>query len=599
MSSVDPRSVYEQRRDERRAARDRLARLDDHLSRLRLVAFAAAALVLWLAYDLARAPPALGWALGGLFFAAVLLHGRVVRRRAAAARAVEYYEAGLARLDERWQGKGAGGSQFADEKHPYAADLDLFGPGSLFERLCTCRTLAGEAALAAWLSRPAEAAEVRARQAAVGELRGRVELREDLALAGDAVRAEVDAATLEAWATAPLRGGSLAVSLGLLALAAATLTLGGLWLAAVLPPWPFAVAFVAELAVLFTLRRLVAEVTRAVDRPERNLLVVARLLARLERERFETPRLAALCAELAQGASSASARILRLARLVDQLNVQRNQMFIPLAILLLWGPLWAGAIERWRARSGAQVTRWLAALGELEALCALSAYAFERPGDPFPELVDEGPRFDGEGLGHPLIPDARSVRNDVRLGGPLRLLLVSGSNMSGKSTLLRTIGTNTVLALAGAPVRATRLVLSPLQVGATLRVLDSLAGGESRFYAEILRLRQLVELAGKTPPLLFLLDEILHGTNSHDRRRGAEAVLRGLLRRGAIGLCTTHDLALADMAEALGAAARNVHFEDTMEGGTLHFDYKMREGVVRRSNALELMRAVGLEVEGG
>ena len=180
--------------------------------------------------------------------------------------------------------------------------------------------------------------------------------------------------------------------------------------------------------------------------------------------------------------------------------------------------------------------------------------------------------------------------------GELRLLIVSGSNMSGKSTLLRTLGINAVLAQAGAPVRARRLRMSPLAVGASIRITDSLQTGVSRFYAEILRLRQILDLTGASMPVLFLIDEFLHGTNSHDRRIGAEALVRGLVDRGAIGLITTHDLALADIAEGLGARAANVHFEDRIEDGQIHFDYALRPGVVRKSNAIELMRSVGLEI---
>jgi DNA mismatch repair ATPase MutS len=242
----------------------------------------------------------------------------------------------------------------------------------------------------------------------------------------------------------------------------------------------------------------------------------------------------------------------------------------------------------------------MATVGELEAAAALGTYAFDRPGDPFPEVLapSEGPLFDGRSLGHPLLPEASCVRNDLSLGvaGGPRALVVSGSNMSGKSTFLRTCGVNVVLALAGAPVRAAALRLSPLALGASIRVVDSLQEGESKFYAEITRLRRILDLTRGEPPVLFLLDEILHGTNSHDRRIGAEAVIRALLERGAIGLVTTHDLALARIAEEPGSRLANVHFEDTLEGGRVRFDYRLRPGVVQRSNALALMREVGLEV---
>ena len=203
----------------------------------------------------------------------------------------------------------------------------------------------------------------------------------------------------------------------------------------------------------------------------------------------------------------------------------KNQLFAPIGALLLWSTQLAFAIEAWRASSGRAIADWLAAVGDFEALCALAAYSYENPGDPFPELEADGPLFVAEGVGHPLIAPGRCVRNDLSLGGPLRVLVVSGSNMSGKSTLLRTVGINTVLALAGAPVRADRLRISPMAIGATLRIQDSLQAGRSRFFAEITRLRQLVDLAKGPLPLLFLLDEILNGTNSHDRRVGAESLL--------------------------------------------------------------------------
>ena len=245
-------------------------------------------------------------------------------------------------------------------------------------------------------------------------------------------------------------------------------------------------------------------------------------------------------------------------------------------------------------QNGPALAGWIAAAGEFEALASLSGYAFEHPNDILPEIADTGRLFAAEALAHPLIPAARVVANDVRLDDATRVLLVSGSNMSGKSTLLRTVGIAAVLAQAGAPVRATRLRMSPLALGATLRVQDSLQEGRSRFFAEITRLRAIVDLTAGPTPVLFLLDELLAGTNSHDRRVGAAAVVKGLAARGAIGLVTTHDLALADLANDLGVGAANVHFSDTFQNGEITFDYRMRPGVVQTSNALELMKAVGI-----
>ena len=237
------------------------------------------------------------------------------------------------------------------------------------------------------------------------------------------------------------------------------------------------------------------------------------------------------------------------------------------------------------------------ALGEMEALCALAGYAYEHPSDVFPEFTssDEG-LFQAKGFAHPLLPEGKAVRNDLTLGGDLRLMIISGPNMAGKSTFIRAVGINAVLAQCGAPVRARRLRLSPLAVAASICVLDSLQGGVSRFYAEITRLKLITELTNGSLPVLFLLDELLNGTNSHDRRIGAEGLVRSLVERGGIGLVTTHDLALAQMVDQLAPQAANFHFEDHLEDGQLRFDYRLTPGVVQTSNALKLMRSIGLEV---
>ena len=278
------------------------------------------------------------------------------------------------------------------------------------------------------------------------------------------------------------------------------------------------------------------------------------------------------------------------------LEARRNQFFIPIAGLLLWTENVSFAVERWRRESGSDIARWIDAAGEFEALSSLASFAYEHPDFTTPEIVAAGPLFDARELGHPLIPAGRRITNDLCLDDTLRLLVISGSNMSGKSTFQRSTGVAAILALAGAVVCAKSLRIAPLTLGASIRINDSLQEGSSRFYAEILRIRQILDLAATPTPLLFLLDEILHGTNSHDRRIGAEAVVRALVERGAIGLVSTHDLALADIAESLAPAAQNVHFEDEMVEGRMVFDYRMRPGVVRKSNALALMRAVGIEV---
>jgi DNA mismatch repair ATPase MutS len=291
---------------------------------------------------------------------------------------------------------------------------------------------------------------------------------------------------------------------------------------------------------------------------------------------------------------SASATFSRLATIVNFVESRRNPMLAPFLLLFMYPLQTALAAERWRSAHGAAIPAWLDVLGEIESLVSLAQYAHEHPGDSFPEFIAGAAAFRARGLGHPLIPAALRVCNDVDICAPTRVLLVSGSNMSGKSTLLRTVGINTVLAMAGAPVRAERLQLTPLQIGASIRINDSLHEGSSRFYAEITRLRQLFEPAPL--PLLFLLDELLQGTNSADRRIGAQGVIRALLERGAIGLISTHDLALTDIPGLGDGALVNVHFEDELLDGRLKFDFKLRAGIVTKSNGIELMRSIGLDV---
>jgi hypothetical protein len=595
-TEADPRGTYRSRLESRRAELTTLERTDRRISLLRFFIFLGGLALVW-PVVMTRVWSWL-WMLLPVagFFALVWLHERVIRDRTAARRAVRFFEWGLARLDDRWAGGGVDGREFLDGGHPYADDLDLFGRGSLFELLCTARTRAGERTLARWLMTPAAPEEVRRRQEAVAELRPALDLREDLARLGEDVRTDDDPDGLIEWAEAPpVLTSRWPVWVGAL-LGLANFAALIAWLSASTGLLPLVVTGVAAAALALPLRNKVGPVLSVAGRPENELELLSGVLARLERERFSSPWLLELHSALETGGVPPSKRIARLARLVELRDSRRNMIFLPLASLALLGTQLAFAIERWRAASGADVARWLRAVGRIEALSAVAGLAFERPDDVFPEILDHGPRFDGQGLGHPLLSETDCVRNDVTLGDPLRLLLISGSNMSGKSTLLRTVGVNAVLAQAGAPVRAQALSLSPLAIGASMNVRDSLRDGTSHFYAEIKRMRRLMDLGEGERPVLFLLDELLHGTNSHDRRIGAEALIRELLDRGGVGLVTTHDLALAEIAGSMGAEAANVHFEDRVSDGRMVFDYRLKPGVVKKSNALELMRGVGLNV---
>jgi MutS domain V len=590
-----PRAEYERRLDHWRERMAALDRVNLWISYGRLALGIAGAVLLWLAFVLASISPLAPVAVWMAFGALAVIHARQLQRYERAVSAERVYLRGLDRLSNSWEGSGRDGAAFL-EGHPYARDLDLFGPASLFELLNTTRTEIGEATLADWLRAPAAVSEVRARHAAVDELRPMLDFREDVAvLASESPVGRTG--QLATWAASKPVGFAPALRMMLAAFALVTFALAAATYLEVVQSEILFLWAIVEIAFAAIWRRPFHHVAHAIDTPEHDLALLAGLLARVESEHFTSARLATLKQRLLTDGVPPSKRIAHLRTLVSWLDSTHNLLFAPIAYVLLLRPQLAVAIDRWHAAYGGAVAEWLREVGELEAFSALATYAYERPGDPFPELADEGPLFDAHGLGHPLIPPASVVRNDVMLGadGP-RVIVVSGSNMSGKSTLLRSVGVNVVLALAGAPVTASGLRMSALAPGATLRVEDSLHAGQSRFYAEILRIRTIVDLARGPLPVLFLLDEILHGTNSFDRRIGAEGIVRALVGLGAIGLVTTHDLALTELASMLDTAAVNRHFEDRLEDGKMVFDYRMRPGVVEHSNALALMRAIGLDV---
>ena len=600
--------LYAERLEERKRAGAALRVRERRISMARLIAIAATiGLAFW---SLAAALVTLA-----AFIALVVMHERVIGARKRAESGAAFYERGLARVDDTWQGKGDPGSDFADDHHPYAGDFDLFGRGSLFELISVAVTPAGRRRLAQWLKEPArDAEEIRGRQAAVLELRENVALREDVSTEAAEITREVESAKLDAWGampsatlTRPERFAAIVLPVAAVVLTAITLpsliarligmthpeaSLGAF---ANVPITPLVVVLFATVLLARHLTPRIEPIVSSVERAEPALALLGGVLARIERETFASPRLAALHERLRGSELPASREIEKLRKLVALLDARRNQFFAPFAVLLLWTAHVALAIERWRVRSGTRIGDWIEAVGEIEALGSLASFALEHPGYAMPEVVQEGPLFDARELGHPLIPAARRVTNSVRLDATLRLLVVSGSNMSGKSTMMRSVGLGAVLAMAGGPVCAQALRLSTTAVGASIRIADSLQENASRFYAEILRIRQVLEMS-REGPLLYLLDEVLAGTNSHDRRIGAEAIVRGLVERGAIGLVSTHDLALAQIAESLGPRAANVHFEDHIDGGKVVFDYRMRPGVVTKSNALELMRSVGIQV---
>jgi DNA mismatch repair ATPase MutS len=537
-----------------------------------------------------------------LFLAIAILHAKILRQRACAERAVNFYRNGLARIEDRWidldkPDTGQTGSRIGIDVHSslYATDLDLFGQASLFELLSLARTRMGEDTLAGWLLSPSPVPQLIQRHAAVAELRDRLGLREEIAILGEDVKVGIHPDALMQWAEAPNQLTHSWLRWFCLLLAVASVVTATVW-AEFGTKTPFFAIVIVETIITASLHKRTMAVLHATEHALEDLQLLSSLLARLEREQFEAPRLQVLKTELSSHHLAGSQAIARLRTIVEYIRSLENPIMRAINIPLMYAVQVAYAAEAWRSAHGAAVRSWLKAAGEVEALLSLSAYSYEHPADPFPEFVEGHPCFIAEQLGHPLIPTTKCVRNSISVCGETRVLLISGSNMSGKSTLMRTVGINTVLAMAGAPVRAHRLQLAPLQIGASILINDSLQEGSSRFYAEITRLRHICDLAEKNPPVLFLLDELLQGTNSKDRLIGAEGVVRALLASGAIGLISTHDLALTNIGEQKDSRLHNVHLQDEIGDGKMKFDFKLQDGVVTKSNGIELMRLIGLKV---
>jgi hypothetical protein len=361
------------------------------------------------------------------------------------------------------------------------------------------------------------------------------------------------------------------------------------------PPLAWTASFLAGVLLSASVRGKVAPIVKSAQSKESGISRYAPMIDLIERADAKSEGLLALKAKLASSGVTAGVEVARLARIVGFVDARENEVFrIFIAPFFLWDLNCAIFLDGWRARAGKAIGKWFEALGDAEALASFATFAYESSDRTWPELKDE-PCFRAKGLAHPLIPAEKRITNDVDLGTKGHALIVTGSNMSGKSTLLRALGLAAVLARAGAPVSAARLEIGPLKVATSMRVRDSVTEGVSRFYAELLKLKRVVGAArAGDGAVLFLLDEVLHGTNARERLIGGAAIVRELIARGSLGAVSTHDLALGDLARDLPGAVENVHFEEQVKGDEMTFDYRLRTGVVESSNALRLMRAVGI-----
>lgn len=595
-----PHRTYTERRAAAQARLAALDRLNARYANLRGLTFLAAALIAGMA-GFGRLPRDYWWAVAGagvLYVVWAVLHNAVFRKEARERLYVTLNERGLARLSGAWREFTERGDRFLSSSHLYTPDLDVFGQASLFQLLNETATRAGEERLASWLSTPAQTPTVVERQGAAQELAPEVGFRQDLCVEARLVsREKANPRLFIQWAeSGPMLQSIRWARPVALVLPPITLTLYVLGQLHLVPGWSWWVGLFVQLGVVLATRGALRQMEERLSAGEHGFARYAPLFARVEGQKVQHPLLQRLQAGLQRpGEAPVSTHFQRFSRLYSFVEFKRHQFHPVVHLLTLWDIHALFPLETWREKHGAQVKHWFEALAEWEALSCLAGFAHDRPDFTWPTLASEGPRVEARKLGHPLLDNP--VPNDVSLPGPRHALLITGSNMSGKTTLMRAVGANVVLALAGAPVCASAFVLSPLQVLTSMRVKDSLERGVSYFYAEVQRIKAVLDAAAQAQgQVLFLLDEILLGTNTRERQIASREVLRLLLSTGACGAVTTHDLSLAVLADEPGVHVVNVHFRDHLEDGKMVFDYTLRQGVVDTTNALRVLRMAGVPV---
>ena len=573
----------------------------NRISLLRLACFLGAALLAFVGFSQGSLPlVGAGFLVFACFIAAVVVHARVEAARREREERALVHDRHILRLTGRFQELKHDGSGVLPPDHPYAQDIDLVGPGSLFQRIDVTQTREGERALGKALGEALPRERIRPRQEAVEELAGRETFREDLevlARLGQVRGNKLDHAPFMVLVQLPsLFAQKRWLKPVMLVMNAITAVMTVCALLDVLPGRALFMPLLVQGALLW---KLSGPVHHALD------IITARLgfaqsyqgmLQRIEGEAWQSAYLKQLRASLDVAGVSPSTHMTRLAR-YEGLAQMRTQgpLYFVINIFTMWDFWCLERIEHFAREVGPHAEQWFEAVGEVEMLCSLSTLRHGDPSSTFPELSDDTVGFVSEALAHPLLAPHTRVTNDVALEGKGSLLVITGSNMAGKSTLLRAVGLNVALALAGGPVCARSLKLCPVRLRASMRIDDSLQRGASYFHAELGKLRMVVSDLDKGPPVLFLLDELLRGTNARARNTGARSVLLHLISRGALGLVATHDIGLSALESEL-TKVHNVHFTDVFEDGEMRFDYKLRPGPVTTSNALRLLAMAGIEV---
>ncbi|TYO97447.1 MutS-related protein [Desulfallas thermosapovorans] len=532
-----------------------------------------------------------------IFIAMVVKHNRIKAEIKYLETQVAINDKGLRRLEGKWGEFADTGERFIDPEHRYASDLNIFGQGSLFQYINAATTMVGENRLAQLLTSPSSLEEIARRQQALQELSRRFDWRQHFQTTGMLLDKDKKAGDLEkllGWAEEkPVFTNKYTLFLPVIPLVTLILALLGYF--DFIPPYIWVFPFVLQILVVTLTEKTAHQTFIKTGNTVNELYRYSAQLVCIETENFNTPLLKSLKRKLIGGGEPPSRQVGQLFKIMDRISMRYSSLHPVINIGLLWDLQTVIRLEKWRESSGRSLRGWIEIIAEFEALSSLAGLVHDHPGWAMPEITGSKPALKATILGHPLIKDEIRVCNDVELAEPGTVLLITGSNMSGKSTLLRTVGINLVLAYAGAPVCAGRFSCSMMDVYSSIHINDNLEKNISTFYAELLRIKLIVDAAKTGKPMIFLIDEIFKGTNSRDRITGAKAVIKALHELGSVGLVSTHDLELARLENEI-PLIRNYHFTDQITGRDITFDYRLKPGVSRSTNALALMKIIGIGI---
>jgi len=594
---MSPREFYNSRAEEFGAKAEQLQKLSNRLSMGRLIVFAGG-LIIFAALSTLSVIAAIAVLLVSMILFAwmIIRYGITERQRNHFRHLEEINKLEIRCLDGDFSGFKSGG-EYAERDHPYTYDLDIFGSTSLFQLICRTTSKPASDMLAGYLKQPAQVDEIMSRQESLKELAPMTGWRQEFMTIGfQNARADNDPSALLNWLESDdifqnrKREITVIWLLSILALASIAMVITGL------PAPLLAPVFTVNFIFYFTRFRKITKLHEQVSRSSDLLRTYSSSIGMIEKKTFRAGKLKMLQGSF-RGGSDASVQVRTLARLVNRLDSRLNVLVsIPLNLLFFTDIRFCLALEKWKGEHAARIPGWFAAMAEFEVLSSFANTAFNNPSWVFPEIVPDFFTFRAVNMGHPLIPEKKRINNDFESSGHGKTILITGSNMSGKSTFLRTCGINTVLALAGAPVCASSFSLSHARIHSSMRITDSLEENISSFYAELRRLRSVITEAEKDPRVFLLLDEILRGTNSDDRFTGSVALIKQLMGYETVAMVATHDLRLAGLSKDIPGKIDNYHFDVKINGEELFFDYKLTPGVCSSFNASLLMKKMGINV---